>query len=201
MNNELERIGKEVVIAWFEVFSWQLPRWTKENCENQGNISVSWGLKPEAPSCERGVLATRPWQSVLRSGMCGVVVCSMQLTRMWTEWRCRAECWTVPCPSSYFHGMVHWHWCNHTSTHAHMHVCMCMHARMHTQTYILFFCLIVFEQFVVIACDVHCAICSLSDSSVFRVQFLHLYWSCDQTLKVDVLVLTCMWLAKSLCCN
>jgi len=47
---------------------------------------------------------------------------------------------------------------------------MCVRAR----THILYFCLNVFEQFVAITCDVYFEICSLSDSGVFRVQFLHL---------------------------
>jgi hypothetical protein len=168
MNNELERIGKEVVIAWFEVFSCSCPdvlRWTV----NIRVTSVSWGVKSEPPSCERKVLATRPWQTVLKSGMCGVVS-RVQLSnpRSWGSVRgIEVQSCVLNCTLS--HGMVHWHWCKLTTTQA----CMC--ARTHTHT-------IVFEQFVVITCDVQCEICDCSYSGVFSVQFVNVLM-CDQTLR------------------
>jgi hypothetical protein len=34
MNNELERIWQEAVVAYFKVLSWNLPRETEKNREN-----------------------------------------------------------------------------------------------------------------------------------------------------------------------
>jgi hypothetical protein len=52
VNNELERMCKEVVMAQFKVLSWDLAAWIEENHENpQSEQSMSWsGFKPDT-SC------------------------------------------------------------------------------------------------------------------------------------------------------
>jgi hypothetical protein len=57
INNELERIWKEVVIAKFKVLLWHLPVWTEENL-SQDSQSLDPDLNPGPPKYKAGMLTT-----------------------------------------------------------------------------------------------------------------------------------------------
>jgi hypothetical protein len=60
MINEMERIRKEELMAWFKVLSWYLPRETKEKHEKpQDSWSPCQDLNPGPPEYKAGVLTTQ----------------------------------------------------------------------------------------------------------------------------------------------
>jgi hypothetical protein len=62
VNDLLESMWKEVVMALFKVLSWNLPRRTEENHEDLSQDSRSLGreLNLNPPEYEAGVLTTQP---------------------------------------------------------------------------------------------------------------------------------------------
>jgi hypothetical protein len=42
VNNKLERMWKKVVMTWFKVLPWNLPRGTEENHKNPASITSLW---------------------------------------------------------------------------------------------------------------------------------------------------------------
>jgi hypothetical protein len=66
VNDELERIWKEAVAAYFKTLLRQLSGGTEENHVNQSQESRSTGqdLNPGPPEYEAGALTTRPPRSI-----------------------------------------------------------------------------------------------------------------------------------------